>query len=231
MSPRSSLFFLVGLLAGPGCGSGASVPANPTWANVEPILRGECNSCHGWTAGDMANPAYPFRFDFYDVTAAVCGDAALAMDPTVTLAGSSASSIQISADVVPQGGTQWPRMPPQPSPALPDFEVQTLKLWAGQPVKGPPPTTNRPPTVEVSQLPFLAKGQLAFTAIIDDPDGDSVIGVIEANGFAFPMNRPGSFAVNFDASQWPPGPVDVKAVLCDGWVSATYDIGPVQIQN
>jgi len=231
MFHRSSRILLLALLAGPACGPTAAVPEHPTWADVAPILRGECNGCHGWTASSMNDLAYPYRFDFYDMTVGVCGDAAQAMTPGLTLAGSSASAMQIKTDVIPFGGARWPRMPPQPSPALPDFEVETLTRWAVQPVKGPPPLTNRPPTIAVSQLPFLAGSQLGFTAIINDPDADSVIGVIEANGFVFPMNRPGSFAVRFDSSQWAAGPVDITAVLCDGWSNVTYDLGPVQIAH
>ena len=67
--------------------------------------------------------------------------------------------------------------------------------------------------------------------VIDDPDGDSAIGVVEANGYAFLMNRPGSFEVSFDSATWPNGPVAVKAVLCDGWTNASYDLGAVQIRN
>lgn len=214
---------------GAGCGAPGSAPAHPTWADVAPVLRGECNGCHGWTGGDMNNPAYPYRFDFYDVDS--CGPAALAIDSRLTLAGSPAAAIQIKADVVPVGGDRWARMPPQPSPTLPDWEVETMTRWADQPVRGPPPAGNRLPTLAVSQLPLFAGVQLGFTAIIDDPDGDSVIGVVQANGFSYYMNRPGSFAVRFDSSQWAAGPVDLKAVICDGWSTTTVDIGLVQIQH
>jgi len=210
------------------CSSEPGVPEQPTWADVAPVLRGECNSCHGWTA---AQTGANNRFDFFDVTSAVCGDASLAMDTSVILAGSPATAMQIASDVVAQSGAGWPRMPPQPSPAVPDWQQQMLVRWAAQPVKGPPPGGNRPPTIRVSQFPSTASSQLAFTADVVDPDGDSVIGVIEVNGLAFLMNRTGSFAVNFDSSTWPAGPARVSAVLCDGWTNARYDLGPVQIQH
>ncbi len=76
--------------------------------------------------------------------------------------------------------------------------------------------------------------ELAFTAVIDDPDGDSVLGVIEVNGLAFLMNRPGSFAVSIPSSNWPAGPQAVKAVLCDGWsLASTVEIplGTVQVKH
>jgi hypothetical protein len=234
-SIRLSRSWLAGLLGsagllGVGCGEPGAAPTQPTWADVSPVLRGECNGCHGYAAGDMNNPAYPYRFDFFDVDQ--CGAAANAIDAAhLTLAGSANAALQIYQDVVPIAGVRWPRMPPQPSPAVADWEVETLRRWSQLPVKGPPQTGDRPPTLEVSQLPLQAGVQLGFTAIIDDPDGDSVIGVVQANGYSYYMNRPGSFAVRFDSSQWAAGPVDLQAVICDGWSSTTIKIGTVQIQH
>jgi len=219
---------LSALAFGPGCSPPPTPPEQPTWADVAPILRGSCNSCHGWTAPRSGNF---YRFDFFDVTTASCGDAALALDPNVTLAGATASATQIAADVIPQAGAAFPTMPPQPSPALPDWEVLTLTRWAGHPIKGPPPPGNAPPTMTVSNFPLSAGNQLGFTAVMSDPDGDSAIGVIEVNGLAFLMDRPGSFDVLFDSSNWSAGAVRVKAVLCDGWTNGAYDLGQVTIQH
>jgi hypothetical protein len=241
------------LLGGMGCGSPHGVPAQPTWSDVEPVLRGECVSCHGWSTSERVCPGFGdpeampscqlweggerfgtgggLRLDFYDVTREVCGDAVLALDPSLVLAGSPTAAAQIETDVVPQNGARWPRMPPEPSPALPDWEIETLSRWASQPTKGPPPVGNRPPTIAVSQFPASSDAQLAFTAIIDDPDADSVLGVVEVEGLAFPMNRSGSFAVQFDSSSWPAGTVRPTAVVCDGWTSKTYDLGPVEIRH
>jgi len=225
---RFSSLLLLSLFGGLGCSSTPAEPQNPTWADVAPILRGECVSCHGWTAPTTGGG---YRFDFYDLTKAVCGDAALALGSGVVLAGSAQSATQIETDVLVQKGASWPRMPPQPSPALPDWERDAIERWAGQPVKGPPPPSNRPPTIVVGDYPAVAGNALAFTAIIDDPDGDSAVGVIEVNGLAFLMNRAGSFDVRFDSSGWPAGPQSVSAVLCDGWTSATIPLGSVQIHH
>lgn len=223
------------------CGPSDAVPAHPTWADVAPIVRGECGSCHGWTASDRpADPAtgvHPpntggsVRLDFFDVTSEVCGDAALAVDPSVAFGGSPGTAAEVAGDVEPSPGARWPRMPPQPSPALPSFEVETLERWAAAPVKGPPPSGNRPPTIAVSGLPASAGGALGFTAIIDDPDGDSVVGVVELENLVFLMNRPGSFAVRFDTSTVPSGVVHPTAVLCDGWTNLTADLGPVLVEH
>jgi len=220
-----------GLMAGVGCSSTPVEPENPAWADVAPIFRGECNGCHGWNAGKTGGG---YRFDFFDATPAVCGDAALALGTGAILTGSSLAPPQIVVDVVAQQGAMWARMPPQPSPALPGWERDTLQRWAARPVKGPPPPDNRAPTITVGNFPATAGAELAFTAVIDDPDADSVLGVIEVNGFGFLMNRPGSFSVSFPSSTWPAGPHEVKAVLCDGWGAATtveIPLGTVQVKH
>jgi len=222
-----------------GCGAPA-VPAHPAWADVQPIIRGNCVGCHGWTASDRPpnaagvhppNTGGGLRLDFYDVTEAVCGDAALAWDPTVPLAGSGVVASQIADDLVVKPGAQVPRMPPEPYPSLQDWELQTIERWTSNPVKGLPSASNRPPTIATNRLPATVDRQLAFTAILDDPDGDSVIGVIEVPGFDLLMNRPGSFDVAFDTSSWPSGPVYPIAVLCDGWTSTTVELGPIIVQH
>lgn len=212
---------LLGVAGAIGCVATPAEPVEPAWADVAPIFRGECNSCHGWTAGQTGNG---YRFDFYDLDP--CGDAALA-GAGFSLAGAKAPdgtplvAPLIFKDLVPQAGETWPRMPPQPSPALPDWEREALRRWAALPVKGAHPTGNRPPTIALYGIPARADTTLTFTAVIDDPDGDSAIGVIEANGYAFLMSRPGSFDVSFDTSAWPAGPLTLSSVLCDGWIATT----------
>lgn len=223
--PGWRLLFLA-LASALGCASTPAEPQNPTWADVAPIFRGECNGCHGWTAPQTGAGE---RFDFFDVD--VCGDAAKALGSSVILAGSPLATPSIETDVVAQGGAAWPRMPPQPSPALPDWERDTIERWAGQPTKGPAPPGNRPPSITVEGYPSTAGAQLAFTAILEDPDDDAAIGIIEVNGYGFLMNRTGSFAVNFDSSSWPAMPQQVTAVLCDGWVSTSTQLGSVQITH
>lgn len=215
------------LLAVAGCDPTPAEPLDPTWADAAPILRGECDSCHGYAAGQTGGG---YRFDFFDT--ASCGEAALAIPSSVILAGNPLATNQMVTDLVPQGGDRWPRMPPQPSPALPDWERNTLERWAARPLTSPtPPLGNRPPALQISEYPATADGQLTFTVVLDDPDGDSAIGVIEANGLAYLMNRPGSFAVAFDSSAWPTGPVGLTAVVCDGWVNQTTTLRPITIQH
>ncbi|MES1209382.1 MAG: hypothetical protein ABUS79_25880 [Pseudomonadota bacterium] len=211
-----------------GCTSPTVVPTTPTWSDVAPILRGACNGCHGWTAKDTGGG---YRFDFFDAAANVCGDAALAIDTNLLLAGTPSAAARIAGDVVPAGGARWARMPPQPSPALVGWEREMILRWSAQPVKGPPEAGNRPPTIAVSHLPSTADKQLSFTAIVDDPDGDAVVAVVNVAGLSFLMNRPGAFAVSFDSSTWPAGSQPISATVCDGWSNASYNLGPIAIQH
>jgi len=225
MSARRAPFVALVLLAA-ACASPPAVPAQPTWADVAPIVNGECSGCHGASA-DVAGAGY--RLDFYDMTAETCGDAALGMGGGFILAGAAASNI--GADVTPIVGMGRAKMPPLPGPSLADWERETLQRWASQPVKGAPPAGNRPPTIATARMPFVIDGQLAFTAIVDDPDGDAVVGALEIADVRFLMDRPGSFAVSLDSSAWPAGTQHLRAVLCDGWQSMTYDLGPIEVQH
>jgi hypothetical protein len=210
------------------CSGPPAVPVQPTWADVQPILRGQCDGCHGSNAKQTGSS---YRLDLYEVNGGVCGDAALAIEPGVLLAGFPTVPDLIRSDIVAAAGAPRPRMPPAPAPALPDWQLQTLERWVTSPVKGPAPSQNRAPTISTNGLPAMADETLTFTASLEDADGDPVIGVIEVAGYAFLMNRGGSFAVDFDSSSWPAGVVRPTAVLCDGWTKATYDLGPLEITH
>jgi len=227
LRPSPSLACLF-LLAAPACSGPPAIPTAPTWADVQPILRGQCDGCHGSTAKQTGSS---YRLDFYETSPSVCGDASLAIDNSVLLAGFPSVAAQIRTDIEAHDGAPRPRMPPAPAPALPDWQLQTIERWVTSPVKGPSPSGNRAPTIMTSGLPAAADGTLSFTATLADPDGDPVIGVIEVAGFAFLMNRPGSFAVSFDTHDWPAGSQRPTAVVCDGWTKATYDLGPLLIQH
>jgi hypothetical protein len=208
------------------CGGSPTAPAQPTWVDVAPILRGECAHCHGSTA---PTTGLGYRLDFYDVD--VCGDAARAL-PGGVLAGDQGTATSIRDDVsIPPGGGR-PRMPPTPGPALYDWERRTLQLWANQPSKGPPPPDNRPPSIAINAMPSVVDGALGFVTLLSDPDDDPVIGVIELDGVPrYGMNRGGTFAVSLDMRNQPNGTQRVSAVLCDGWTSTTIDLGPVTIEH
>jgi hypothetical protein len=225
MSIRKPMLLVAATVA--ACQGAPEAPEHPTWGDVAPILQGECNHCHGATAritGSHGGATY--RLDFFDMNDAVCGDAAAAMDIPALAAASAAL---IKADISPAGGR--PKMPPAPAAVLQDWERDTIRRWADAPTKGPPPPGNRRPRIEVNRLPSSAKGTLTFVATIDDPDNDSVIGVLQLEDSVVKMDHPGSFTVHFDLADMPPGPHRLGAVLCDGWGNASYDLGPVRVEK
>jgi hypothetical protein len=205
------------------CQGPPEAPLHPTWADVQPILAGNCNHCHGSTAdktGSIGSAIY--RFDFFDMNDDVCGDAARAM-PVPALAAASASAMKLDL----RGGR--PKMPPAPADPLHDWERDTILRWADAPVKGPPPADNRRPRIRVSSLPSSVTNKLAFFAVVEDSDGDSVVGVIQFGNATFQMDHPGSYAVDLDMTGMAAGTQRLSATLCDGWASTTYDLGPIVV--
>jgi hypothetical protein len=227
--PRQRLVPLALFFLSPACQAPPEAPAHPTWADVAPILQGECNHCHGATARTTGSlGAAVYRFDFFDMNDTVCGEAAAAME-LPALAFASAKLIKTDTTVPSYGR---PRMPPAPAAVLQDWERETLARWADQPVKGPPPTGNRRPRIDVNRLdPSAAKGQLSFIATVDDPDADSVIGVVQVGDRVFKMDHAGTFSVKLDLTGMPAGAQRLSAVLCDGWGNTAIDLGPIQIKN
>jgi hypothetical protein len=212
------------LLVG-GCGAAPTAPENPTWADVQPIIKGECTQCHGATASVTG---FGYRLDFYDMTVDSCGEAAAAL-PGGVLAGMAAPSIL--TDVTPSPANGLSRMPPAPAPSLRSWERETLLRWAAKPVKGPPPANNHAPTIKVTGLPTTVNDMLSFSAFVDDADGDEAVGVLKIAGAVYAMPSSGSFNVQIPASTWPEGTQRLSAVLCDGWASAPYDLGPITVKH
>jgi hypothetical protein len=211
-----------------GCEPSPVAPMHPTWADVEPILRANCNHCHGGTARvtGALGPAV-FRFDFYDMTPELCGEAALAMD-LPALARAQAGLIM--TDVTPVGGPR-PRMPPAPGAVLLDWERETLQRWGPAPIRGVAPAGNRPPRIELTGFPASITGPLSFVAVLEDPDGQSAVGVIKVGDVIYKMDRPGSYKVSLDTSGWAARSHPVSAVVCDGWANASYELGEVTVRR
>ena len=214
-----------GVLAVGGCGGEPSVPEHPTWADVQPIIKGECSQCHGATASVNG---FGYRLDFYDMTMDSCGEAALAL-PGGVLAGAAAPSIL--TDVTPAHDNGRARMPPAPGPGLHGWERDTLLRWAAGPIKGPPPASNQAPTIQVTGLPTVVNDRLHFSAFVQDADGDEVVGLLKIAGAVFAMPSSGSFDVVIPSSGWTAGTQRLSAVLCDGWASASYDLGPINVKH
>jgi hypothetical protein len=220
---QSAKWSMLAVLAVGACQGTPEAPAHPTWADVQPILEGNCNHCHGSTAATTGSQGpIAYRFDFFDMNDDVCGVAAQAMTAPA-LAAASASLMK--ADL--SGGR--PKMPPAPASPLHDWERDTILRWAAQPVKGPPPPANRRPRIRVTDLPASVSARLKFFAVVDDPDGDSVVGVVQFGDATFAMDHPGSYAVDIDMTKVPSGSQRLSATLCDGWASTTYDLGPIVV--
>ena len=66
-------------------------------------------------------------------------------------------------------------------------------------------------------------GSFLVSVDLEDPDGDSAVGVLHIGDATLTMDRPGAFSIEIDGSQWPPGDVMVSATVCDGWSEASYD--------
>jgi hypothetical protein len=206
-----------------GCTAAPAVPDHPSWSDVEPILRAECSGCHGGSApvtGSARGVIY--RLDFYDVGRDVCGDATEAL---VGARFAAAASPQIASDITSLDGAVRPRMPPLPAPYLADWEWQTLLRWARDPVRGLAPAGNHLPAIRITSPTRVVKRRFTLSAVLEDPEGEAAIGVLTIGDVTLRMDRPGSFSIAIDASQWGLGRVAVQAVVCDGWGHAAYDLG------
>lgn len=193
-----------------------SAPERPTWADVEPILRASCTGCHGATAGQNGRGGETvYRFDFYAITEETCGEAARAVDDPQL---AEARAKLIGEVVTPPPGGGQARMPPSPGPALADWERDTLTRWAADPLLGAPRPAQRLPTLELTSGPASPLGDtLDFTVLVEDPDGEAVVGVLKLGPETLKIRGPGSFHVRLDISRWPAGRYPAAAVLCDGW--------------
>lgn len=226
---RATLFAAaLGCLSLGACESHA-VPENPTWVDVEPILRARCLQCHGGSApltGSVDNVIY--RFDFFDLTPNVCGDAAAAVELPSLAAGWSGS---IARAITSPDGFIRPRMPPLPATPLADWEWQTLLRWTDHPQKGPFPAGDRPPTCRITNATRVIDAKLDLGVVVEDPEGESAVGFLTVGDTRITLDRPGAFSAVMDTSAWPEGDVPVSAVLCDGWNRATYELGSFTVQH
>jgi hypothetical protein len=208
---------------------------HPTWVDVQPILAGECVHCHG-AGADLTGSERTgggFRFDFYDMKADVCGvEVAKVIGDGRALALARAGDILTAISTPADKPDERPRMPPPPAPYLHDWEWGTIQAWVndGAP-KGDLPPSNRPPRFRLYHDSGPADATLDVTAVIEDPDGDPVAGVLMFGDVPLPMNRGGAFSETLDTSSWASGDRPITAVLCDGWAKVMYAVGTVTVQH
>jgi hypothetical protein len=229
MRPRATFVPVLGLLAA-ACELSPRAPQEPTWADVEPILRAQCNHCHGSTARRTASKgALVYRLDFYDVTEASCGEAAEAMEGTSGEGMARGWASLIKESITPSAGGRA-RMPPAPTSPLADWERKTLLRWAEQPfpTRGLPPAGNGRPHISL-RAPRFANGKLPIHVVVEDPDGEAVVGVVKVGSVTLRMDRAGAFSATVDTSEWPEGRYPINAVVCDGWGSSALRLGVVDV--
>lgn len=211
------------------CQGAPAAPAEPTWADVEPILRGECVHCHGPTAAETGavGPA-AYRFDFFDSNDGDCGDAASAVETPIQ---ARALAKLIASDVTAPAGGGRSRMPPAPAEPLADWQRETLIRWAARPNKGRAPFDNAVPRLRALSVPPQVTNTLVFSVVLNDPDSDPVLGVIRVGDQIVRLPRPGAFTVTIDASALSNGPTRITATLCDGWLNQPFDLGYVLVAH
>jgi len=233
MSTRHLHFTLPALLlAGAlGCEEPPPAPAKPTYVDdVEPILRANCFSCHGATAGSFAT-FMQFRIKRWDVYNAkdpkyVELGFPESTDPnpdpekrTKTFLGASEAvdgpthfivmkSYFTAADDFPL------RMPPPPATRLSDRDIQVLENWEKNNFDQGKHPRNSKPTVKWISKPRVFE-------VVDD-DGDQVLGnlVCEGNDTPILLGRKGGFALPMGAT------LPCRATLYDGFEEATADLTP-----
>lgn len=224
-------FALGGMGAGLGGCGGHDVPEHPTWADVEPIVRGACTQCHGSTAAvNGASNALTIRLDFYDMTPDQCGEAATVLAGQ-TLARGWASLIKSA--VTPPGSGWRARMPPAPAPELLDWQREALVRWASEPIpeRGEPSRENHRPDIQLEATSAQVDTKLPFSAVVSDADAEPVVGVLKIGPTTLQMDRAGAFAATLDTTSWPAGIHPISAILCDGWDSVEYDLGAVDVRH
>ena len=180
-----AFFTIVGVAS---CGSEAPVPDHPTWFDdVQPILRGNCLSCHGPTASKTARTT---RWDVCDLKAFAAASPMFDTDtihdspddPMTQLIGAKQHTANILAYAVPHGGGR-PLMPPKPAPVLTDRQAQVLVAWQKAPDCGKR-AVNAKPTAS-----WVQKGR---KYVVEDGDDDQVLGTIACGTVTEPVLSSGA---------------------------------------
>jgi hypothetical protein len=148
-----------------------------------------------------------------------CADAATAL---ASVGSARLQAAMIATAITTTDPDVRPSMPPIPAPYLTELEWLTILRWTANPVQGDKPAANRPPRIDVSGIATSTDEILEVNVIVDDPDGEPVVGVLKVGDAVGVMDRAGSFSARFDTSSWPAGSVNVSAVLCDAWSQVSF---------
>ena len=203
-------------------------PAEPTWADVSPVLAAHCIRCHGAPALSAA-PA-TFRLDRYDDLVTVAPDGT---QRRVLGAAAMAEWIAIRA----ADGSMPPRFP------LAQHDRDLLENWFSSraadgvggpllPRRGPAHPENRPPDFAVTASPDERGLRLAYE--LRDPDRDLVTGQLTAQlAGAAPIDlgelRAGRGTLLFDTALLSAGRYELAATLDDGPGPARRPAGALDV--
>lgn len=214
---------IVAFAVGGAC-SPPDAATDPTWADVYPILQGQCLHCHGSTA---AKDGGNYRFDLLDASS-VCkqeeaDDLVAGLSPPSSF---YAARRLILADITPYAAGFRPKMPPEPGRALEGWQAETLERFVAKldalPFTeamtaglGPLPADARSPTISAS---YARNGNtLVVDYVVEDENADAVVGQLRVGqGLRSPIEGSGRGQARFDLGGTT-GPWPIDARLCDGW--------------
>lgn len=196
------------------------VPSQPSFQDVMPIVAANCIRCHaypviGGAPGDCEADASGvrwcgFRLDSYDDLIVNNGDPS---DPTDDIGVRGAASV---AAIIPSR-VRDPRAPMPPRFPLDELERETLIAWA----RGEPPARdarpgNQPPAIALDVTPGGEVVTLRYS--LHDPDGDLVVGTIQARGAGDDDHLVAPLQSGHDTIAWNTAGLSAGAYALSAWV-------------
>ncbi|MBA3502057.1 MAG: hypothetical protein M4D80_38920 [Myxococcota bacterium] len=207
------------------------VPDEPSYQqHVAPILAANCVRCHGIPVLGGAPPG--FRLDSYTSYERPMRNAV----GIETVAGAATFSNIIAMRIVSSDAPMPPRF------GLDDYQIEILQAWdaAGAP-RGEPNEGNRVPTAalvgtrqSIEEQGIEIRVRYLIDVTVGDPDNDVVGGALRARlgATVLPLGllRSGENRVVWETTNIAPGTFSLEAVLDDGGVESTVDLGALVVE-